>query len=354
MLRRAFPVVLVSLISAVGCSSSDESSPPASKSPQDQATLAVKAYVQTNLDALVAATEEIAAAAPAPDADGWSAASDAAAVEAMRASWRKARVAYERVEGAIAVLFPELDVATDERYDGFLAEGPDDDLFDDQGVIGVHAIERILWADSAPARALSFEKTSLGAKYSPPAFPANEAQARAFKEKLCARLVADTKKMQSDFAPLALDLSTAYHGVIGSMAEQVEKADKATGKSDSAEESRYANFTLADMRENVEGGRQIYAAFAPWITSLGPEAKAEHDAVLAGFTRLDAAYAKLSGDALPEVPATWTTPPSATDAATPFGQLFSSLTAEADEKRDGSLVHSMGAVADRLRLVATP
>lgn len=349
MLRRFALALLVSASAVAGCSSSDDAAP-SPRSKQDEATLAVKAYVQSNLDALVNASEAIAAAAPSPDADGWSAASDPAAVASMRASWRSARVAYERIEGAIAVLFPELDVSTDERYDGFLAEGADDDLFDDQGVTGVHAIERILWADSAPERALTFEMKSLGAKYRPPAFPANAAEARAFKEKLCARLVADTRKMQRDFAPLALDLSTAYRGVVGSMAEQVEKADKATGRSDSAEESRYANVTLADMRENVVGGRQIYAAFTPWILSLGPDAVAEHEAVLAGFARVDAAYAKLSGDALPEVPSTWTTPPSAADAATPFGQLFLTLMDESDASREGSLVHAMGRVAERLRL----
>ncbi|MCC6646353.1 MAG: EfeM/EfeO family lipoprotein [Polyangiaceae bacterium] len=354
MLRKLTAVTLLSFVSVAGCSSSDEGATPAAQSPEQQATLGVKQYVQTNLDALVVAAEEIAAAAPAPDADGWSREKDEAAVDKMRASWRKARVAYERIEGAIAVLFPELDVSTDERYDGFLADTDDTNLFDDQGVTGVHAIERVLWSDSAPARVLEFEKTLLGDKYRAPAFPANEAEARDFKEKLCARLVADTKKMQADFAPLALDLSTAYSGVIGSMAEQVEKADKATGRSDSAEESRYANVTLADMRANIEGGRQIYAAFTPWVTSLGAAAQADHDAVLAGFSRLDAAYAKLPGDALPAVPATWTTPPSAADAATPFGALFVTLSDEADEKRDASLVAAMIRVGGTLKLSVNP
>ena len=347
--RRSTSLWLVLLALSAGCSSSDETAPPA-QTPETQATLAVKSYVQANIDDLVRASEELAAAAPAPDADGWNATNDAAAIEKMRAAWRKTRVAYERIEGAIAVLFPELDVSTDERYDGFLADGADDNLFDDQGVTGVHAIERVLWADLAPARALAFESTTLGAKYKAPAFPASEKEARDFKEKLCARLVADTKKMQSDFAPLALDLSTAYRGVVGSMAEQVEKADKATGLSDSAEESRYANVTLADMRENVEGGRKIYAAFTPWILSLGADAKADHEEVLAGFARLDAAYAKLPGDALPEVPKTWSAEPSEADLATPFGQLWKVLIEEADEKREGSLVHAMNHVAEQLRL----
>ena len=103
------------------------------------------------------------AAAPAPDADGWNDTADAAAVNAMKTQWAAARSAYEQVEGAIAVLFPDYDVSTDERYDGFLADtGPDADLFDGTGVTGVHAIERILWAGHAPADVVAFESTLTG------------------------------------------------------------------------------------------------------------------------------------------------------------------------------------------------
>ena len=72
----------------------------------------------------------------------------------MKAAWVRARTAYEHVEGAIAPIFPELDAAIDERYDGFLADiGPtgDANLFDGTGVTGMHGIERILYSDSIPA-----------------------------------------------------------------------------------------------------------------------------------------------------------------------------------------------------------
>jgi len=84
--------------------------------PRERAIAEVKTYVSTNLDALVVAAKAIQTAAPSPDADGWDATRDAAAVQSMRQAWRQARVAYERVEGAVAVLFPELDVATDARF----------------------------------------------------------------------------------------------------------------------------------------------------------------------------------------------------------------------------------------------
>src|SRR5262249_25187867 len=157
--------------------------------PQDQALLDVKSYIQTNLDALHTAVVDLQNDAPAPDADGWNATSDAAAVQKMKTDWTRARIAYEHIEGAIAVLFPALhvhcpehDLHTDDRYDGFIATGPDDNLFDDEGVTGIHAAERILWSDSIPQRVMDFEKGL--PYYQPAAFPANENQAREFKEKL--------------------------------------------------------------------------------------------------------------------------------------------------------------------------
>src|SRR5262245_11460581 len=104
------------------------------KARETEATLAVKAFVQKNIDELSKAAALPEQAAPAPDADGWNATADKAAVDAMKAEWKKARRAFESVEGAIAVVFPDLDFATDARYDDFITAGGDDNLFDDQGV----------------------------------------------------------------------------------------------------------------------------------------------------------------------------------------------------------------------------
>ena len=313
--------------------------------PEDQALTDVKAYVQQNLDDLNAAAVALQQAAPTPDADGWNAADDAAAVESMKAEWKKARLAYERVEGAIAVLFPELDVSTDERYDGFIAGGADDNLFDAEGVIGIHAVERILWSDSIPDSVRQFEEGL--PHYKAAAFPASEAEARDFKEKLLPKLVADTQEMKESFAPLALDPAAAFRGVIGSMQEQLEKTNlAATGE----EESRYAQHTLADMRGNVEGGRKIFAAFEPWLQSQ-PDGSALVDAVNAGLSRIDAKYAELGGDAIPPVPETWSSQnPSDADLQTPFGKLYALLESETDASREGSTVQQMTRAAEVLQI----
>lgn len=333
MYRRILPLFLLATASCGGPKTP----------PQDQALLDVKSYIQTNLDTLHAAVVDLQNDAPAPDADGWNASSDPAAVEKMRADWRRARLAYEHIEGAIAILFPELDLSTDDRYDGFIATGPDDDLFDDEGVTGIHAAERILWADSTPQRVVEFEKGL--PYYQPAAFPANENQAREFKEKLLVRLVADVKTMKTQFGPLALDTASAFRGVIGSMKEQVEKANRAASNE---EESRYAQYTLTDMRANVEAGAAIYASFKPWLL----EQKGGKDLdmkIAAGFKRIQDHYAALPGDALPEVPSTWSSAhPSEQDLATPFGQLYQTLTAESDPNTAGSLVNAMNSAADAL------
>ncbi|WP_437682755.1 imelysin family protein [Sorangium sp. So ce131] len=314
---------------------------------EQNAVLDVKAFIQGNLDDFAAATAALQAAAPEPDEDGWSAATDKAAVDAMKAEWKKARQSYERVEGAIAVVFPELDHSTDNRYDAFIEIEADDDLFDDEGVTGVHAVERILWSDEMPEPVLAFE--SALTNYAPAAFPASEAEAAAFKGELCARLAADAKKMQTDFAALALDAPSAYRGVIGSILEQVEKIGKAaTGE----EESRYAQYTLSDMRANVAAGEETYRAFQPWLLTKteGPEVDKE---VLAGFNRLTSAYDAIEGDALPPVPDDWSDEtPTAEQLATPFGELYTLVQRESDDATQGSLAHEMTRSADLLGIPA--
>ncbi len=313
--------------------------------PETAAILAVKDYTAGQLDGLAGAALAIQAAAPSPDADGWGA-GETADVEA---SWSDARNAYERVEGAIAVLFPDLDASTDERYDGFIAEGPDEDLFDGEGVIGVHAIERIVWADRHPDYVVAFE--SALPFYTPAAFPASEAEAAAFRDELCQRLVDDTATMASEFAPLALDSAAAFRGVIGSMAEQYEKVALASTGED---ESRYAQHTLADMRANLEGGEEVFGAFDAWLEAT-EGGEAVHDEIHAGFERVAAGYAAVSGDAIPTVPETWNPDaPSEADLATDYGKLWAMLSTEADPTIEGSLVARMGAAADLLGIPQIP
>jgi iron uptake system component EfeO len=298
---------------------------------EQEATLDVKNFVAGQLANLVKAAEDIQKAAPAPDADGWNADGDADAIDDMKAAWKKARTAYENVEGPIAALFMGLDTSTDARYDAFVEEESDDDLFDDQGVTGMHGIESILWSDSTPDYVVKFEAAL--PNYKAAAFPKTEAEADAFKNKLSKRLVDETKQMKEDFATVALGVTDAFGGIVASVEEQSEKTNKAASGED---ESRYAQNTLADMRANLNGAREVYSAFKPWIAST----KGDTAGIEAGFKRLEAAYDALDGDALPKVPDGFDPDkPSDEDLATPYGELYQLLLDETDPEEEKSLVH---------------
>lgn len=335
MKRIVLSATVVVAATAVGCAPADP-------------TLAVKADIDTQLGLLADAAVALQNAAPTADADGWSRSADAAAVAAMETEWKKARVAYERVEGAIAVLFPDLDAATDERYDGFIEAGADDNVFDGSGVTGIHGIERIVWSDRIPAHVLAFEEAL--PNFSPASFPTTQQQAADFRDGLVGQLVIDTAKMRDDFAPLALDASAAFRGVIGSLEEQREKVALASTGED---ESRYAQHTLADMRANLLGGLTTWAHFSASVAEAGGADVVTQ--VEAGFARVQAAYDALDGDAIPAVPATWNEEtPSADDLATPYGRLFTLLSTEADADNADSLVSAMNAAADLLGIPQLP
>jgi iron uptake system component EfeO len=334
-----FALCVIALVGGFsGCSNADDE--PDLAALRDEATLGVKDYVDSELQKLLKATEALQDAAPEPDADGWNAEDDEDAVADMRASWSDARDAYERVEGSIAVLFGELDVSTDERYDGFLEVEPDEDLFDAEGVTGMHAIERILWAGEHPKNVIDFESSLDG--YQVAAFPKTEAQAEGFKTKLAQLLVDDVETMIEDFEPVALQPNTAFGGMIGSMAEQLEKVQLAATAGD---ESRYAQRTLDDMRANLEGGEAVYEAFRPWILEASGEEVDEK--IAEGFSKLAAAYAKNEGPAIPPVPDTFDPlEPSDADLQTDYGKLYKLLTDETDVDEPDSLLNVMTKAAD--------
>jgi iron uptake system component EfeO len=307
----------------------------------------MKAWLVLELREFRAAAAELQQAAPTPSGRGWSARDDAEAIRRMKDAWSRARRAYELIEGAIAPLFPDSDTAADARYDDFmttLGATGDAQPFDDQGVVGVHAIERVLWADAAPAETIAFESRLPG--YRAPAFPANEAEARDFKHKLAARLVSDIEQLEQQLEPVELDIAFAFRGLIDLTNEQLEKVDRAaTGR----EESRYAQATLRDLRANREGCLAAYRIFQPWLVARG---RGDLDAqVMAGFERLERAYAAAPGAAIPRPPATWSSlEPKPEQLATPFGKLFEVVRRETDDKQPGSLSHSLMSVADALGL----
>jgi iron uptake system component EfeO len=324
------------VILALACG--EPAPPEPALSPSDRAVIEVKRYVDTHVSALASASRDLCAAAPAPDADGWSLAHDRAAVEAMRGHWRRARVEYERIEGAIAVLFPELDQDVDGRYEHEAELRRDEAPFDGRGFIGMHAIERILFSSDTSAPVRAFEEALPG--YVAPRTPASEEEARAFTEGLCAQLVRDVGTMERQLAPLALDPPTAWRGIQGSIEEQSEKVLlAATGQ----DESRYSENTLADMRANLEGGRAVLAAYEPM---LAPEARAEIDRRM---DELERAYAAIGGDALPEVPPGFDPDsPSEAHLATDYGRLFTLLASASDPQVEGSLAQALRRAGDAM------
>ena len=307
-----------------------------------EVTQQMHASIATDLAALARAARELQAAAPT---HAWSATTDAAAIDEMRAAWRRTRVAYELVEGATAPLFPDQDFAMDARYDDYLVElGPegDTDLFDATGATGMHSIERILFAPQVRSEVLAFESTLPG--YRAPEFPKTDAEAMKFKTELVAQLISDADDLEAQWAPAAIDIGAAYIGLVGLMNEQREKVNlAATGE----EESRYANITLFDLRNNLAGTSKIYALFREWIEAKGGET---HDAAIeTKLAVLASHYDMTSGDALPPVPSTWSSDaPSAADLASPFGQLWSEVHEASDPVREDSIVAHMNEIAKLL------
>jgi iron uptake system component EfeO len=223
-----------------------------------------------------------------------------------------------------------------------LGDAGDADLFDDKGVTGMHAIERILYADVTPPGVIELEKTLLG--YVPAAWPKTEAEAASFKTKLAAQLVTDTKELLDSWTPQKIDISGAFQGLIGLVNEQQEKVNLA---STSKEESRYSQRTMADLRANLAGTTAIYGVFREWLKKKPAAGSmpsgADVDAsITAGLTSLGTLYGTIQGDAIPAPPATWSAEtPSTNDLATPFGTLYVSVRDAVDMTKADSLVSHM-------------
>ena len=313
----------------------------------------------TDLGNLVSYSQMLQTAAPTPADRGWDPAMDAAAFTAMKAAWTGCRAAYEHIEGATAPIFPDIDATIDSRYDDFLAALPDGDnyLFDDVGVTGMHAVERILYSDVTPARVVTYEATLPG--YVASAFPGTAQEASDFKTKLVGKQIADAQSLQTGWENAkTYDLGAAFQGLVSLMNEQQEKVDKA---SSNQEESRYSQTTMLDIRNNLAGTERVYALFQPWIQSkaaagldggaagdggTAQDGKAIDAAIEAGFATLQALYDSVPGDAIPQPPDTWSSVnPTATDLTTPFGILYEGVHQAVDPNQTGSVVAEMNAAA---------
>jgi iron uptake system component EfeO len=301
--------------------------------------------IAEDLDNLVTAARNLQAAAPSR---AWNETSDAMAIANMRDAWKRTRTAYEHIEGAIVSLFPGIDVALDSRYDDSLAKLGgigDQDLFDARGVTGMHGIERILFAPTIRPGVIKFESSLPG--YKAAAYPATDDEAIEFKTVLVQLLIDKAISLRKQWSPAVIDVGTAYRGLVGLMHEAKEKVDVATN---GEEESRYANITLFDLRNNLDGTQKVYNLFRDWIRSksLG----AEYDSLLQDrFEELSTLYRMVTSDSLPAAPLDWSHDAPTTDnLATPFGTLWQSVHESVDPNSDRSVVFQMNHIATLLGL----
>jgi iron uptake system component EfeO len=207
----------------------------------------------------------------------------------------------------------------------------------------MHAIERILYSKSTPSRAIEFEKTLPG--YRPAAYPATADDASKFKTQLLQRLIDDVAIILGQWKAAPVDPGIAFYGLVLLMNEQQEKVNQAaTGE----EESRYADVTLFDLRHNLEGTSKCYAVFRPWVLAHGAAGQKADKAIVDGFASLEKLYGS-KGDAIAQPPATWSSiHPSEADLATPFGELFRTVSRAVDADTPGTLVSEMNRVQELL------
>ena len=296
--------------------------------------------IGADLADLVQAAKDLQTAAPT---HAWDPGADASAITAMREAWKKTRIAYEHVEGATAPIFGDLDVTMDARYDDYLTlTGPagDPDAFDDKGVTGMHGIERILYARDIRPEVVDFESMLPG--YRPAAYPATATEAMKFKTVLVQKLIDDANSLHDQWQPAAIDIGAAFQGLVGLMNEQKEKVNlAATGE----EESRYANITLFDLRNNLDGTKKVYDQFRTWIQNRNAATSAD-SMIQLKFTALASLYASTPGEALPAVPGDWSADaPTPANLMTPFGVLWQTVRDSVDPAKSDSVVSQMNLVA---------
>ena len=303
-----------------------------------EVAIAMQASITQDLGDLVVAACNLQAAAPSR---AWNPTTDRAAIRQMIDAWKRTRMAWERVEGAVAPLFPDLNATMDARYEELLAAaGGDRNPFDGRGVVGMHAIERILFAPDIRPEVVAFERTLPG--YCAAAYPATDSDAIAFKFQLVQRLIDDATELTTCWEPGDFNVGAAYQGLAGLMQEQQDKIDLAASGN---EESRYANFTLFDLRNNLAGTERAYQLFRSWIRTHASAERADQT-ILDRFTLLAQAYDTSGGDALPQVPADWSSDhPSADALGTPFGTLWRQIRQSVDPSSNGSVVYEMNRIA---------
>lgn len=301
-----------------------------------------------DLKAVVQAAQDLQTAAPLPLGRGWDATQDAPLIAQMKQAWMRAKDTYERIEGAVGVTFPAQDADLDSRYEQDLQKlGPGGDPypFDDQGLVGLDAVERILWSDAIPPGVVAYEATVPG--YRPARFPATEQEAADFANELCGKLVADASALVAGWTAHNVDIDAAFRGLVNLV---VEQRGELAAVPTNAEESRYSQRTMADLRANLAGTRAIYGLFRPWLDSRDGGEALDLE-IIAQMQNIQALYDQVPGDGAPTPPPTWNAlGPSSDDQATPYGQLYGGVEAAVDPSHEGTLAAEMNQVTARLGL----
>ena len=188
-----------------------------------------KAYVEGQVDAMIAKNKRLADAVRAGD------------LETARALYAPSRVEWERIE-PIAGLIEEIDGAVDSRVDDFA--GPDDPEF-----TGWHRLEYILF---------ELGTTEGGAPFAD-------------------QLEADLQTLKTEMADLQLPPAAVAVGA-AELVEEVSEG-KITG-----EEDRYSKTDLWDFNANLEGSRKVIDLLTPALREADP---ALLERINAGFAELD-------------------------------------------------------------------
>ncbi|MFT5434795.1 MAG: hypothetical protein ACI9OJ_005509, partial [Myxococcota bacterium] len=298
----------VAALFTASCSASEE--PEQIPTSRTTLTLALHAEVGERLADFEGALANLEAAVPPPDADGWSDSTEAAAVLTMREHWRQARVAYQKIWPFVAVLHPAEEAELDLLLDVYLNE-PSDEF------VGMHAIERILWADAIDAAVLATEDLLDGAPKA--RFPNDAASARYFRDDLVGGARSAAKRMATRHQSEGLGPELALIG----MAKMTEKLLKKLAPPLGLYESRYSRHTAAELLANIDGLESAWRVLEP----LGDTAATS--AVNAGLGRLRTILAGV--EHLPTVPENWN--PSIVEPPVGVGDyqgLWTALRAEVD------------------------
>lgn len=176
-------------------------------------TAEYKAWVQTQIDSLLADTQKFVALL------------EAGKLEEAKALYPKARMYFERSE-PIAESFGDLDPRIDNR---------EADLEPNEAWTGFHAIEKILWT----------QNTTKGT------------------EKLGKQLIADVKELHAKIPTAEVTGDLMVQGSVDLLNEV--STSKITG-----EEEIFSHTDLYDFKANIEGAEKIFAILKPKIQAKNP------------------------------------------------------------------------------------